>query len=249
MPELSWNREFWDGDYNWATRGEEWSVDWGGSEPQWFGSLYPRLHRVLPARNILELAPGMGRWTKFLLPLCHNYVGIDLSLECVEICQKIFADVSRARFVKNDGYSLSEVEDHSCDLVFSFDSLVHAEFDVFKSYVPQILEKLNKGGVAFIHHSNLGALGTGFANPHLRALSVSRQKVEDLVVESGGRIVIQEVIDWRGSNYPQDCLTIFAKDDGQQSEPVHLYNQRFTDEAEVIKEFQSPYSWLDKGVE
>jgi hypothetical protein len=27
---------------------------WGGSEPQWFGSLYPRLHRFLPARAILE---------------------------------------------------------------------------------------------------------------------------------------------------------------------------------------------------
>jgi hypothetical protein len=125
---------------------------------------------------------------------------------------------------------------------------VHAEFDVFKSYIPQILQKLNKGGVAFVHHSNLGALGTGFANPHLRAVSVSRQKIEDLIVESGGQIVIQEVINWRG-NFPQDCLTMFVKDAGQQVKPVHLYNLRFMDEAEVIKEFQSPYSRVDNGVE
>jgi Methyltransferase domain len=248
MPEVTWNREFWDGGYNWASRGEEWSVAWGGSEPQWFGSLYPRLHRVLPANNILELAPGMGRWTKFLLPVCRNYVGIDLSLECVEVCQKIFADANHARFVKNDGYSLSEVEDHSVDLVFSFDSLVHAEFDVFKRYIPQILQKLNKGGVAFLHHSNLGALGTGFAKAHLRAVSVSRQNIEDLVVESGGQIVIQEVINW-GGNLPQDCLTMFVKDSGQQTKPVHLYNLQFMDEAKIIKEFQSPYSWIDNAVE
>jgi SAM-dependent methyltransferase len=245
MPDVNFNRELWGGGYNWATRGEEWSVAWGGSEPQWFGSLYPRLHRVLPASSILELAPGMGRWTKFLLPLCRNYVGIDLSLECVRGCQKIFSDMRHARFVENDGYSLSEVEDHSYDLVFSFDSLVHAEFDVFKSYIPQIIQKLNKGGVAFLHHSNMGAFGTAFANPGVRALSVSRHTIEDLIVESGGQVVIQEVITWGDNNVPQDCLTMFAKDTGEQAKPVHLYNLRFMNESEIIKQFQSPYSRVD----
>jgi SAM-dependent methyltransferase len=246
MQDADWNRQLWDGRYNWVTQGEEWSAAWGGSEPQWFGAIYPRLHRVLPASSILEIAPGMGRWTKFLLPLCRNYVGVDISLECVRGCQKVFADAPHARFVHNDGYSLFEAEDHSFDLVFSFDSLVHAEFDVLKSYIPQILQKLNERGVAFLHHSNLGALGTAVANPHLRALSVSQQNIEDLIVESGGRVIIQEVIDWGPDQIPQDCLTMLAKDTGQQTEPLHLHNLRFMEECAIIRLFQAPYSQIDK---
>ncbi len=246
MQDTDWNRQLWDGRYNWATQGEEWSAPWGGSEPQWFGAIYPRLHRVLPASSILEIAPGMGRWTKFLLPLCRNYVGVDLSLECVRGCQKILAGAPHARFVHNDGSSLSEVEDHSFDLVFSFDSLVHAEFDVFKSYISQILQKLNERGVAFLHHSNMGALGTASANPHLRALSVSQQNIEDLIVESGGRVIIQEVIDWGPGKIPHDCLTMLAKDTGQQTEPLHLHNLRFMEESAIIRQFQAPYSRIDK---
>ncbi len=246
MPDVNWNRNWDGGRYDWATGGEEWSGGWGGSEPQWFGSLYPRLHRVLPARNILELAPGMGRWTKFLLPLCQNYVGIDLSNECVQGCQKIFASVDHARFLQNDGYSLQEAEDGAFDLIFSFDSLVHAEFDVFRSYVPQLLRKLTPNGVAFVHHSNLGAFGTAFANLHSRAPSVSRQNVEGLILDSGGQVIIQEVITWAG--VPHDCLTLFAKNAGKEIKPVHLYNLRFTDESDLIKQFQSPYSRIEKGV-
>ena len=250
MQDTNWNRQIWDGVYNWTTQGEEWSAAWGGSEAQWFGSLYPRLHRFLPASRILEIAPGMGRWTKFLLPLCRNYVGVDISLECVRGCQRIFADAPHARFVQNDGYSLSEAEDHSFDLVFSFDSLVHAELDVLQSYIPQILQKLNERGVAFLHHSNMGAVGTGVENAgersSLRALSVSQQNIEDLIVDSGGRVIIQEVIDWGPDKIPQDCLTLLAKDTGQQTEPLHLYNLRFMEECETIKQFQAPYSWIDK---
>ena len=72
MPELDWNKAVFDGNYDWRQGGEEWSAPWGGSEAQWFGSLYPRLHRLLPAGRILEIAPGFGRWTKFLIPACAD---------------------------------------------------------------------------------------------------------------------------------------------------------------------------------
>ena len=142
-------------------------------------------------------------------------------------------------------YSLNEAEDGEFDLIFSFDSLVHAELDVFKSYVPQILRKLNTDGVAFIHHSNVGALGTALRIPHARAASVSRENVEGLILESGGRVMVQEVINWEGSDLPYDCLTLFTKDAGKKANPVHLYNTRFMEEAVIIKNFQAAYSQIE----
>ena len=89
MPNLDWNRQMWTEDSTWTTAGDEWSGDWGDSEAQWFGSLYPRLHRMLPAETILEIAPGFGRWTRFLLPQCGHYVGMDLSETCVDACRRV----------------------------------------------------------------------------------------------------------------------------------------------------------------
>jgi hypothetical protein len=34
---------------------------------------------------------------------------------------------------------------------------------------------------------------------------------------------------------PRDCLTMLAKDIGQQTEPMHLYNLRFMAECEIVK--------------
>ena len=148
--DLSWNKLTWDGTYNWEAGGEEWSVAWGGSEAQWFGCIYPRIHRFLPADRVLEIAPGFGRLDKisFARQQKSNTLGIDISEECVNRCRDIFRDVDKAFFYTNDGLSLNMVPDEMFDFVFSFDSLVHAEIDVLEAYIPQILQKLRPNGVS-----------------------------------------------------------------------------------------------------
>jgi len=86
-----------------------------------------------------------------------HYIGVDLNSNCISACQERFADVKHAAFYANDGKSLAMVEDSSVDFAFSFDSLVHAEMDVIEAYCRELSRKLSPSGVAFIHHSNLGA--------------------------------------------------------------------------------------------
>lgn len=242
MPDLGWNRETWDEFYKWPGGGEEWSEWWGGSEAQWFGSLYPRLHRVLPARRILEIAPGFGRWTRFLLPLCQNYLGLDLSARCVGACQEIFSNAPHAIFIQNDGLSLERAPAESFDLVFSFDSLVHAELDVFAHYIPQILQKLVPAGVGFIHHSNFLTPGDILPAPHYRSTTVSAEQVSKLITSHGGKVLIQELVNW-GGTILHDCLTLFGNAAAHADiDSVYLQNPRFMDEASLIKNFQSFYS-------
>jgi cyclopropane fatty-acyl-phospholipid synthase-like methyltransferase len=242
MPDLDWNRALWDTQHDWAAGegGEEWSAPWGGSEPQWFGSLYPRLHRWLPAQNILEIGPGFGRWTKFLILACDRFVGVDLSAKCIRSCRETFARASHATFVVNDGMTLPE--GGPFDFVFSFDSLVHAELDIFESYVPQILSKLSRRGVAFIHHSNLASSNHQAPNPHLRARSVSAERLRHLISRAGGALLVQEIINWR-ETAGLDCLSLFGRRNGfARTQPTVLENAAFMAEATLVREVQARWN-------
>jgi SAM-dependent methyltransferase len=244
MQDVGWNAALFGGGYDWSTGGEEWSEAWGGSEAQWFGALYPRLHRYL-GRSILEIAPGFGRWTKFLLPICYNYVGIDLSEKCIAACRDSFRNVQHSQFVTNDGMSLEAASDGSFDFVFSFDSLVHAELDVFTSYVPQILRKLTRTGVAFIHHSNIAALdqqGQTEGRPHARARSVSAELIAQLIPRAGGKVLVQERVNW-ASAAVIDCLTLFSRNDHpSNAKPVNITNGKFMAEAQLIRDTHAPWN-------
>jgi SAM-dependent methyltransferase len=241
VPDLNWNKTVWGSTYCWQAGGEEWSETWGSSEAQWFGSIFPRLHRFLPARRILEIAPGFGRWTKFLIPACDEFVGIDLSAKCVDACREIFASARHAQFIANDGFSLDAAPDGEFDLVFSFDSLVHGEYDVMASYIPQVLRKLSPNGVAFLHHSNLLAYGNTIGAPHGRAMTVSADVVDDLVKRADGAVLVQEVINW-GCDHLIDCLTLLARRDAYASaKAVRLKNPLYMAEAALIRNFQNCY--------
>jgi ubiquinone/menaquinone biosynthesis C-methylase UbiE len=118
MPTLEWNSQEWDTSYQWSDAGDEWSEVWGGSETQWAATLLPRVRNFLPASTILEIAPGHGRWTQYLVKLCDIYIGIDLAANCIAACQERFKAASHASFFVNDGRSLPMVPDNSVDFVF-----------------------------------------------------------------------------------------------------------------------------------
>lgn len=247
MPDHTWNKATWDGGWDWEAAGEEWSAAWGSSEAQWFGSIHPRVHRFLPANWILEIAPGAGRWTRFLLPLARaGYLGIDLSVECVERCRGVFQEFPRARFESNDGLSLAVAPDDTFDFVFSFDSLVHVEVDVLEAYVPQILRKLRRGGAAFLHHSNWREAGERGPNRHCRAESVGAGAVARIVERAGGCVLIQEVVNW-GSATCIDGFTTFARGDGEfEATGQVIRNVAFMSEAQAIRDAQNHYAGLGR---
>ena len=201
----------------------------------------------LPARRVLEIAPGFGRWTKYLIPACDEFIGIDLSAKCVDACRDRFASAKHAQFFANDGYSLAAATDESFDLIFSFNSLVHAEIDVLTSYVPQVLRKLAPGGVAFLHHSNLLAYGNKIGIQHGRAQTVSADTVAELVKRGDGTILIQEVVNW-GCEFLIDCLTLFARRGSYPTtKAVRLQNPVFMGESTIVQHFQSPYSAISRA--
>jgi SAM-dependent methyltransferase len=231
MPSLNENRDRWSDSYAWADAGEEWSRAWGGSEAQWFGSILPRLHAFVPVGTVLEVAPGFGRWTRFLRPLCQRMVLVDLSERCIDACRERFGDEQSIEYHVNDGRSLAMVTDASIDLAFSFDSLVHADADVIESYVSELRHKLTRDGVAFLHHSNFAALDEGSENRHWRSESVSGEMVCDLAKRADLSVVSQERINW-GAPVLTDCLTVLARTGSGWDRPTRIVdNPNFMAEA------------------
>ena len=102
MPTIEQNNELWDDKYEWPEQGDEWSRAWGGVSSQWFGTLLPRLKSFVPASTILEIAPGFGRWTQFLRPLCSKLVLVDVSPKCIAACQRLFAGDEGIQYHVND---------------------------------------------------------------------------------------------------------------------------------------------------
>ena len=157
MPTVEENLFFWGKAERWIDDGDKWSAKWGGTDLEWWASIFPRIREFLPASTILEIAPGFGRWTQFLKGFCEQLIAVDVSPACVDRCKERFAADPHVRCYVNDGRSLAMVEDRSIDFAFSFDSLVHVEADIIAAYLNQLGRKLKPGAFAFLHHSNLGA--------------------------------------------------------------------------------------------
>lgn len=243
MPDLTWNYQTWNNAHRWEKGGEEWSAGWGSAHSQWHGTILPRISRFLPARCVLEIAPGYGRWTQFLLPQCSEYFGIDISDKCIEKCKERFGGAARAHFTVNDGLSLNMVPDEHVDFVFSFDSLVHVEIDVVREYVWQICKKLSKTGIAFIHHSNAAADGCDKAQAAsvARSLTVSATIVKEFVEDCGARVFIQEEVNWAGDTRI-DCLTTFGMPNLFPNRRYTLIeNDQFMQEMQLIRKFHQYY--------
>ncbi len=258
MPSIEWNQHMWGAAYSWSDQGCEWSAAWGGVEAQWLATIFPRIHKFLPARRVLEIAPGYGRWTNYLLRSCETYLGVDFAETCINACRERFSNAPNAAFAVNDGRSLPMVPDASIDFAFSFDSLVHAEADVIESYLTELSRVLAPNGIAFIHHSNLGSLlprlmisrmleravqkiplglgmlrRTGIADwDHARAKSMTAAHLAVASQRIGLACVGQEIISWGDGRKMIDCLSLLTRPGSCWDRPnVIVLNPDFMGEA------------------
>lgn len=211
---VSQNVSMWNQSYDWSRRGDEWSDAWGGVSHQWWTTLFPRLQGYLPAARILEIAPGYGRWTHFLKDLCDELVIVDIAESAIEYCRERFENEPHISAHVNDGRSLAMVADESINLAFSFDSLVHAEVDVLRPYLDELARILTADGVAFLHHSNIGALDPetyDLHDIHWRATTVGAPLVEHLASSIDLSCISQEMVAWGNESLLNDCFSVITR--------------------------------------
>lgn len=140
--------------YDWSHLGDEWIYDSGWMEEFIHNLFEPNIPM---GSDILEIGPGAGRWTKFLIERASQLTIVDLTPECIEICKGIFRDKSNIRYFVNDGRDLSFIPDSSIDRIWSFDVFVHIDPVDIECYVKQFARLLKPDGRGIIHHSKNGA--------------------------------------------------------------------------------------------
>ena len=149
VPSVETNKAVWGNDYAWPQQGDEWSAPWGSATTQWHCVILPRIRTFLPAKTVLEIAPGYGRWTQFLQPEAQHLIVVDLSESCIEACRSRFAEATNISYHVNDGRTLAMVAEESVDFAFSFDSLVHVDLEVLRGYLTELSRTsvAGRGGV------------------------------------------------------------------------------------------------------
>lgn len=238
--------------YDWKDAGEEWSAPWGTSAAQWSGAILPRIQNFLPTATILEIGAGFGRWTNYLRDHCNELIAVDRVDKCVAACRSRFEGDLRVRCFVNDGRSLPMVPDDSIDLVFSFDSLVHAKPEIVEAYLAELGTKLKRGGAGFIHHSNFGEYADSFREQlpkiltklpikmnlldwdHHRDRTMTAKLFRDLCRKHGLACESQELVNWRGRRLI-DCFSVIRRNGSLAGPPRLVRNRDFMAEAAKIR--------------
>jgi len=158
MASITSNRDVYNNPRTWNRRGDSWTFHadacgqdyevWKRSVVETFLDPY-----LGPEVDVLEVGPGYGRWTEFMIGRCHTLTLVDVSDACIEACHKRFAeDLPEEAFVVNDGRSLP-VPDSSFDLVWSFATFVHVDEPEVAAYLAECSRVLRPGGRFVIHHA------------------------------------------------------------------------------------------------
>jgi len=248
MGDIEQLRQVFGKTWDWSTAGEEWSSWWGGTPALWYGALLPRIHSFVPTGTILEIAPGFGRWTQYLVDVADRLILVDLAPNCIDHCRERFAGRRNVEYHVNDGRSLSMVEDNSIDFIFSWDSLVHADADIISDYILQISRKLSADGVAFIHHSNvrsqLMSHQLAMRTPQRvrrplvkrglmldvyawRSPTVNAAAVAQMCDRAGLLCVSQELFNWEHGPYLTDAISILVRPASSWARAPRMVRNRF----------------------
>jgi ubiquinone/menaquinone biosynthesis C-methylase UbiE len=144
---------------------------------------------VTPEAVVMEIGPGGGRWTQFLVG-AQEVVLVDLNKQFFRYLRKRFRKHRRKlRFYQTSGYELHDIDDGSIDFVFSFGTFVHIEADGIDEYLGEIARVLRSGGICTIQYADRD-------KPYLHTVpdfagfsDMNAPRMESLVTAQGFEIV------------------------------------------------------------
>lgn len=171
-------------------RGETYGMNWGDPEvvpPLAFVKKTYLMPHVRPSDTGLEIGPGGGRWTQYLLRMKKLYV-VDFHREILEeLAGKITAQ--NVIPIHNNGTDFPGVPDAEVDFLFSFGVFVHLEPHIIVSYLQNMRRVLKSSAKVLIQYSDktkiMAANNPAFVN-------TTADSMRKMVSDSGYTIVQED---------------------------------------------------------
>lgn len=120
---------------------------------------------VSPETTVVEIGPGGGRWTRYMLDAKQIYA-VDYHQELLDEL-KSNIDSVKIVFLKNDGDNFPNVPNESVDFVFSFGTFVHLDIDIIDRYLQNIKSLLKPESNVVLQYSDktkpLAKMNRGFS--------------------------------------------------------------------------------------
>ena len=174
----------------------------------WSHVIIPFLPPYRRYSTVLDLACGHGRNSVFLRVIADRLILMDIQPGNIDECRRRFKGAVSISYIVNDGLGFTDVADHSIDLVYCFDAMVHFDSDVVRAYLSDLKRILAPEGLAFLHHSNYVGGEDWLVGPANRNF-MSKELMAHYAGKEGLRMVKQQVIAWSGID-DLDCLSLLA---------------------------------------
>jgi phospholipid N-methyltransferase len=166
-------------------------MQWGDPDvhevSQFVRDRYIRPH-VKPDHVGLEIGPGGGRWTRYLLGFRQLYV-VDYYPEILEELKRQI-DKPNVKFIANNGTDFPGVPPNSVDFVVSIACFVHLEPHLIGAYLRNIASILRRGGSALLTYADQSKIG---ARANRTFSNVTPELMREMVTAAGFRIVEEDL--------------------------------------------------------
>lgn len=166
-------------------------LQWGDPEtsgPQVYMRDKYILPYVKPDQVGLEIGPGGGRWTRYLLGFKHLYV-VDYHAELLSELRRQCNQVNM-QFIVNHGSDFPGVPANSVDYIVSVACFVHLEPYLIESYLSNMHSVLKTGGNVVLTYSDKTKVG-GQLNSTFSQNSPERMR--NMVKAAGFHIVEEDL--------------------------------------------------------
>lgn len=172
-------------------KGNVYGLEWG--DPETSPPLaYVRDHFLLPyvtqQATALEIGPGGGRWTRYMLGVRRLYA-FDFHQELLDELKSNFSP-KNLTFVKNNGNDFPGIPNESIDFIFSFGTFVHLDVEIIDQYLRNMKTLLKPSSNVVIHYSDKTKI---MAQMNKSFSDNTPDKMRQMVLSLGYRILEEDL--------------------------------------------------------
>jgi ubiquinone/menaquinone biosynthesis C-methylase UbiE len=103
-------------------------------------------------KTAVEIGPGGGRWTRYMLGFKTVYV-VDYYADMLnELAKNV--KKKNVKLIRNNGTDFPGIEERCIDYLFSFGAFVHLDTSVIEAYLANMKPILKPGANVVIHYSD-----------------------------------------------------------------------------------------------